>query len=206
MKASVFIIESVGADDEEEGRKKEGRILTDILSLSGKDTKYVYIRTAKELRFVLEQFGKSDLRYLHLSCHGSKNALFTTLDTISFEHFGQLARPYLKGRRIFLSTCEATNERLAKQVIPKSGCYSVIGPAGSIEFGDAAIMWASFYHLMFKTNPNAMKRKVIKEILPRICTTFGVSMRYFASSNVSPFYTKKVFTPRQPQMNPYDSS
>ncbi len=194
MKASVFIVESLTFSDEK-AKRREGRILTDILHLSGKPAEYVYIRTRRELEAVLRRFSRSGMRYLHVSCHGTKDALSTTLDNIPFADFSRLVRPYIRGRRVFLSACEASNRKLAQQIIPGSGCYSLIGPVGDIYFADAAIIWASFYHLMFKRNPEAMKRPVIREILSTICNTFGVSMRYFGSSERSPFYTDRVFRP-----------
>lgn len=194
MKAEVFVIESVDFGDEKENRR-EGQILTGILNLAGKNTAYFYIRTRKELEAVLAKFAESNFRYLHISCHGGTNKIYMTLDDLPLDEFGRIVKPYLKNRRLFLSACEATNKKLAGAVIPHSGCYSLIGPKGDIDFGDAAMVWASFYHIMFQRNSDAMKGSDIRPVLTRICSTFGVSMRYFRSSKKSPFYTSKVFHP-----------
>ena len=144
-KVAVFIIESVRLEDEKEGRREEGRILESILRLSEFPSQYWYIRTERELKTVLKEFGKSGMRYLHLSCHANDELLGLTLNRVPFTRFGELIRPHIDGRRLFLSACEAANTELAKCVIPRSGCNSVIGPSGAIRFDDAAIFWASFY-------------------------------------------------------------
>lgn len=190
---AVFIVESLKLEDEKESRKEEGRILESILRLSEIHSQYWYIRTERELEMVLEEFDTSRMRYLHLSCHANDERLRLTLDRVPFVRFGQLIRPHIDGRRLFLSACEATNRELAQCVIPGSGCNSVIGPAGTIEFGDAAIFWASFYHLVFKLNPDAMQKRDIKAVLPRVCQTFGVEMRYFSKAENAPFFEEQKF-------------
>lgn len=182
--ASVFIIESVGFEDEREGRL-EGDILSQILRLSGKETDYRYIRTKKELKVVLDHFAQSNMRYLHISSHGSESSIATTLDHVPFRELGQLLRPHLKGRRLFISACEAANASLARAVMPRSGCYSIVGPAGEVGFDEAAVMWAAFYHLMFKQNLSAMKGGDIRNVLERLIATFGVPMTYIRHSKSS---------------------
>jgi len=58
----------------------------------------------------------------------------------------------------------------------RSGCYSIVGPAREIGFDEAAVMWASFYHLMFKQNLKAMKSASLEDVLKRLSLTFGVQM------------------------------
>ncbi|MBB1094513.1 hypothetical protein HUU61_24920 [Rhodopseudomonas palustris] len=83
----------------------------------------------------------------------------TTFDDVSFKQLGQMLGPCLENRRVFVSACEKANSKLAKQLLPGSGCYSLIGPARAINFDDAAAFWVSFYHLMFKANERGMGRK-----------------------------------------------
>lgn len=66
----VFIIESLSLHDERNERF-EGRILKQILRLGGKESRYYYIRTRRELEKIVILFGKSGFRYLHISCHGN---------------------------------------------------------------------------------------------------------------------------------------
>jgi hypothetical protein len=148
--AGVFIVESLRIDDEKEGRY-EGRILRDILTLSGKKTEYWYVRTWKELEEeIFQRFWDSGLRYLHISCHGSADTIALTLDNVSFEKFGDGIREYLSERRLFMSACEVVNQQFHDAVFPDSNCYSLIGPDEDIRFDDAVIIWASFYHLMLR--------------------------------------------------------
>jgi hypothetical protein len=188
--ASVFIIESLSFVDEK--RYLEGRVLKQILSLSDKKAKYVYIRTAKELAEVLDQFYDSGFRYLHLSCHGNAKEIALTLDTLTFVELARFMEPILDGRRLFVSACSVVNEDLARAVIPTSGCQSIVGPATDVTFGDAALMWASFYHLVFKTNPDAMDMKTILSALERTRKAFDVSFKYFTSSTKHGFTERRV--------------
>lgn len=180
-KPSVFIIESLSFNDEKNERF-EGKFLSHILKLGGIETEYYYIRTKKELKETLNIFYDSKYRYLHISCHGDKKSFALTLDEISYEEFGDLLEAHLYKKRLFLSACSATNRHLAKIVIPKSNCNSIIGPAADIEFNDAAIIWAAFYHLIFKANGKSMKRADILPILRKLVKTFDVGMNYYSVS------------------------
>jgi hypothetical protein len=182
-RAGIFIIESLDIDDELEGRY-EGRILRDILILSGQKTEYWYIRTWKEMREkMFQRFYDSNLRYLHISCHGSKNSISFTLDTIDYETFGEEAKEYLEDRRLFFSACEVVNADLAKAVLPGSDCYSLVGPSHDIKFDDAVIMWATFYHLMLRDS-QAMKRDRIRTTLKTVKNTFGETFKLFPGEHV----------------------
>ncbi len=186
-KPSVFIIESNNFEDEWDNRK-EGLILTEILRMLGKEPEYRYIRTKKELKEMLYQFGESKMRYLHLACHGSSKNFNLTMDKVPFNEFAEMANPYLKDKRLFISVCRVTNKYLARAVFPNIKCYSIIGPKGDILFSDAAIMWASFYNLIFKKNELAMQRSNIKQVLKSICKTFGVTFRYYSRTNTEPYF------------------
>ncbi len=89
---NVFIMESLTLANERE-ELFEGKFLSQILNLAGKKPIYYYIRTCAELEEILREFDKSDYRYLHFSCHGSKSSLFTTLEDIPFPKFGYCRAP-----------------------------------------------------------------------------------------------------------------
>lgn len=154
-KPSVFIIESNEWKDEEENRR-EGLILSEMLSLSQKPSEYRYIRTIKELTSVLEQFKKSQFRYLHIACHGYSEGFAFTLDDIPFDEFINIVSPSLNYRRLFISACSCVNKTLSIPILTNTNCYSVIGPERDIVFSDSAIIWAAFYSLMFKRNRESM--------------------------------------------------
>jgi hypothetical protein len=105
----VFIIESLGFRDERK-RRFEGQILRDMLTLSGKEVQYWYVRTWKELTDdIFQRFYDSKLRYLHLSCHGNSTHVCLTLDDVPFKEFGEEISNYLPERRLFVSACEVVN-------------------------------------------------------------------------------------------------
>jgi hypothetical protein len=178
----VFIIESLRFEDETEG-DYEGQIISSILRLNRKDSKYFYIRTKKELRTVLEIFSDSSYRYLHISCHANGTEMATTLDMIPFPDLSRILRPHLKHRRLFVSACEMANQQLANHLLPGSDCFSLMGPAETIAFSDAAITWASFYHLMFNHTRDVMKRDILLHYGQQLSTLFGVPLNLYWCSN-----------------------
>jgi hypothetical protein len=173
-KAEVFIIESLTFEDEE--AHCEGQIIAEILRLSGKECAYYYIRTKRELESVLDIFEDSEYRYLHISCHGNKDSLTTTLDPLPFPEFGNMVKPYLKHRRLFISACSSVNDYFASSIMPGSGCYSILGPQKDIRLSDAAILWASFYHVMFAADSEAMRHAVIRTKAQELANIYRVPL------------------------------
>jgi hypothetical protein len=185
-KPEVFIIESLDPDDEGNGRF-EGSMISHILNLHGKKCKYRYVRTKKQFITAIKEFGESKYRYLHISCHADERSMCTTnQDEIKFSELGLILRPYMAKRRLFVSACKMVNENLVKEVIPHSNCNSVIGPNEKVEFSDAAILWSSLYHLMFKYNYQAMQRKQLLKFLKKTSRIFQVDMSYYALSKSEP--------------------
>jgi hypothetical protein len=121
-KPYVFIIESLEFKDEEKGYF-EGEIISKILNLSQIEHKYYYIRTKMEFEYLLEEFVKSNYRYLHISCHGSKKSISMTLEEIKFNDLGLLIGDKLDRKRLFLSSCLSTNENLASVILSISDCF-----------------------------------------------------------------------------------
>ena len=192
-KPEVFIVESLTFSDERNERT-EGRIISQILALSGKQCEYYYIRTKRELQQVLMKFSTSGYRYLHLSCHGNGHSMSTTLDTIGFSEFANIARPYLTDRRLFVSACSMTNDALAKELMPSSGCNSILGPAQDVAFADAAILWASLYHVLFSEDEKRIKRTVLKAKAQEVANVFRVRLCFIGQKASSPkgYVIKKI--------------
>ena len=184
-KPEVFIIESLEFDDEEEERF-EGRILADILRLAGKKPIYYYVRTKRELVAVLDLFERSQYRYLHLSCHGDDESIATTLDdNIGFRELSEIMNPHLERRRLFVSSCDVVNDQLAETLMP-SGCLSITGPTQKVGFAEAAILWASFYHLAFFRSENGWKGKDLKLILEELAPLLAMELAYYGIDSSSP--------------------
>jgi hypothetical protein len=177
-KPQVFIIESLRFN-EEKLNLFEGRVVSQILHLGGKKSSYYYIRTKAEFKKLLSIFHESDYRYLHISCHGSSREMHTTIDAIPFFELGKMLCPVLNHRRLFLSACSMTNKRLAEKILPNSECFSIVGPNKEVDFSDAAILWSSFYHLMFKSNPKAMQHKILEDNVRKVTSMYNVSMNYY---------------------------
>ena len=133
----------------------------------------------------MDLFKKSNYRYLHLSCHGDSESLATTLDVIEFPVLGAMLKPYLKGRRLFVSACDAVNENLVRALMPGSGCESILGPHQEITFDDAAVMWALFYNLMFRDNSARMRSRDIRQILDEVVDLFEVPVAFCDSEKSS---------------------
>jgi hypothetical protein len=182
-KPEVFIIESVNFDNEA-NNQYEGHILSEILALSDKRCKYYYIRTRQELIRILAIFTDSTYRYLHLSCHADETSMGITLNRLSFAEFAALVRQHLNKRRLFLSACSMANMELAKLLIPDSGCYSILGPAAEVAFNDAAILWASLYHVMFAHDAEVMKPAVLRSKAQAVADLFKVQLNYFGRGPV----------------------
>ena len=152
----VFIIESLRSEDREAGRC-EGDFLSHILRLEKKRASYCYIRTEREMKVALEQFAASGFRYLHVSCHGDEDGIELTDGELTVKKLGRLLRPFLRKRRVFFSACGLVRETLAQELLTNTECHSVIGPASELSCGEAAIFWASFYHLMLKKKATGMR-------------------------------------------------
>lgn len=178
-KPEVFIIESLKFDEEEAYR--EGKMLADALRMSLKNPVYRYVRTKIELQHFVDEFEDSDYRYLHVSCHGSKTGISTTLEDLSIEEFANIVGPVLDGKRLFLSTCQASTTKMAKAVFAKGGCTSLAGPVNRINFDDSVVLWTSFYHLMFKADTKQMKREQIKKTISDVASLLGEKVNFYAS-------------------------
>jgi hypothetical protein len=180
----VFIIESLKFINEQSDHY-EGKIISQILNLSGVRCEYYYIRTKKELEEILKEFNKIRYRYLHLSMHGSAKSLTTTLDDLPFGDLSLILQNSLDNKRLFISACSAVNESLADRIFGETNCYSIIGHNKKINISDAAIFWASFYHLMFKKNKNRMMYDDIKPTLKKLAAIHNIPVTYFNASKSS---------------------
>lgn len=162
-KADVYIIESLHEDDD-----REGDVISKTLKMAGKEPIYRYVRTAQELQHFVDDFEDSQYRFLHISCHGSKRGITTTLDHLTTEEFAAIVGPALDGKRLFMSTCLAATIEMAGAVFRAGKATSLAGPKNEIYFDDSVILWTAFYHLMFKTDADKMRRTHIKENLAKV--------------------------------------
>jgi hypothetical protein len=153
-----------------------------MLQLSGSQPEYMYLRTRRELETALALFEASRFRYLHFSCHGRKNGIDLTLDSLRFAELSELLNPLLERKRVFFSSCSVMNDKCAAALLPESGCLSLIGPSKPIYFDRAAIFWSAFYHLMLRDEARSMQRNHLQRTTGMLQFLFGVQMRYFTAA------------------------
>jgi hypothetical protein len=175
----VFIVESLRFEDEQK-KRFEGHILSKTLAMRRKEYQYYYVRTKKELKYVLMKFNESRYRYLHLSCHASKRRMSTTLDKIPFAALAKMLRGNIGQRRLFLSACWMSRTELATAVMPETDFISIMGPDNTIHFADAAVFWASFYHVMFKIDSKRMNNDVLLSTTQALVNIHKLRLKYFA--------------------------
>lgn len=175
----VYIIETLSFSDEEK-ISSEGCMIHQILSLADVKCIYKYVRTIHELKYFVEDFHKSQYRYLHISCHGSEESISTTLDEIPFAELAKILKPrYLDNRRLFLSACLATNEHLANSILNGNKCYSVIGHNEEVRMDAAAIFWSSFYFAMLADDQSKMLRRDVRLVLKQCSLLYHLPVSYF---------------------------
>ena len=194
---AVYILESLRFDDEKHERF-EGRLLLHHLELAGIRAQYFYFRTDIELDVLLDSFRKSGFRYLHLSCHGSHEAVEFTLCELGVEELALRLGSVLDNRRLFLSACRSACDRLAKELFMQApDCYSMIGPAHDVQFQSAAIYWASFYHLLLTGDKTAISRKQVSATAQRLASLFAVPVNCFFSSKTDALGFRRVRFPNR---------
>jgi hypothetical protein len=81
-------------------------------------------------------------------------------------------------------------------VMPSTGCYSLLGPAQDIYFGDAAILWASLYHVMFAHDSSAMTGSILRTKAQAVADMYQLRLNYFGrDASKKRGYVAKKITP-----------
>jgi hypothetical protein len=164
----------------QEDTLREGEIISRTLRLSNKPSSYVYLRSRSELEAFAREFGSSQHRYLHISCHGGDKGFYTTTDSIPAAELAETLARHVGDRRVFVSACLAAESPFARTLLKKQPrCLSVVAPVGTIGFDDAAIFWTAFYHLTFKKNSKAMNNGTIEQIVGQCAELVGEKFRFF---------------------------
>lgn len=190
----VFIIESLDIADEKE-ELFEGEILKRMLKMLDVEVKYVYIRTRNELKYFIDEFEKSDYKYLHISCHGNDEGIGMTLndETISFSQLDDMFSDYGRNKRVFFSSCSVMSSDNIINEMSETQFLSITGPLTDISFQEGAIFWASFYHLMFTADETGMNNEHLKDTLQKLSTTFDVKVSTIIRKKKSRFYNRYCY-------------
>ncbi len=177
-KYGVFIIETLRLEDEK--KRQDGLIIKDILDLCEIPNDYYYIRTSHELIELIKEFENSEFRYLHISCHADSSQLEFTFEALFFYEVAEIIKDSIKGKRVFISACEASNFNFAKSIVSNNGCLSLIGSPNKINFDKSAVFWSSFYHLMKENDERRMGQPEIKEVLQSLVNIHGMPINYYS--------------------------
>jgi hypothetical protein len=80
--------------------------------------------------------------------------------------------------------------------MPNSGCYSILGPDQDIYFNDAAILWASLYHVMFAWDSTAMTGSVLRRKAQAVANMYQIRLNYFGRDrSTKQGYVSKTIIP-----------
>jgi len=175
----TFILESLDHQDEVATRL-DGKVLFEVLKLHGKNPKYYYFRTQRELVEFAKLFRESAYRYLHLSCHGSDEIVKYTFGESSYADFAEIFNTKLHNRRLFVSGCNLGNMNFAKSVFAKNGgMYSVTAPTKKVYFDQSISFWSAFYYMMHAWDSSAMKKKRLEAVLTQLSTIFEMPLAHY---------------------------
>jgi hypothetical protein len=174
------MIESSGPHDIYEGRS-HGENLCRMLRLSGIEVEFrLAVNREQFFRALTELYNRtlqqSPQPVLHLTAHGNNDGIaLTSGEHISWAELGDLLIPINMscGSRLFvaMSTCDGFNGyRMAMRLLLKPYC-TLLGPSQSVSWSDAAIGFATFYHLCGKdvAIPEAVSAMGLASGYPHSC-------------------------------------
>lgn len=177
-KYGVFIIESLRGGDYFDGEN-----LSEILELSKISNVYRKVLSREDFITAINEFNKSNLRYLHISCHADMNGIEINGDDISNSELSVIFKNKINKKRIFLSACKGGNRNIATAVVAKCGCQSVIGTPIDLYFDKAALFWPSFYHVINCADANKMNKNSLSSTLKRCVDLFEIPINYYHGIN-----------------------
>lgn len=184
-KYGVFIVESLRGGDYFDGEN-----LSEILELSEIKNIYREVHDKEDFIKAIDEFKKSNLRYLHLSCHSDMDGIEINGEEISNSELAKLFRNKIKKRRIFLSACKGGNRNMAT-VIAKCGGQSTIGTPINLYFDKAALFWPSFYHVIYGVDDKRMNKRNLSSVLERCVDLFEIPINYYHSINDEPNFLRR---------------
>lgn len=186
--SDVFIIESLHKKDIED--KHDGKKLYTALKLSGKNPKYFQVENQFELKNILEIFKNSRYRFLHISCHASKNTIeLANGEVLFYKDFSNLFKDVFNQHRLFISACELGNEEVMTTLMRDhlGKLHSVIAPNTKFLFNHAYSFWITFYISIFEETQTVITSKLIKEIIQNLTKLLPLSI---AMSTYDPQHKK----------------
>jgi hypothetical protein len=198
----TFILESLDHEDELATRL-DGKLLYEVLKLQGKNPRYYYFRTQRELLEFSTIFRESGYRYLHLSCHGSDEIVRYTFGESNYSDFAKIFEKKLHNRRLFISGCNLGNMNFAKEIFGKNGgMYSITAPTKKVFFDQSISFWSTFYYMMHAWDSSAMKKKRLNQVLTQLATLFEMPLaHYFRDTGQKAAVVEQIFSAKRENLN-----
>ena len=192
----VFIVENLHVQD-----YFDGKILHDILNLSKIKSKYRKVIDKNDFVAAIDEFYRSNLRYIHISCHADMNGIEINRDEITNFQLLKIFKNKIKKRRVFLSACKSGNRNIATAV-QKCGGQSVIGTPIDLSFDKATLFWPAFYHVINSVDSSKMNNKSISDTLKKCVDLFEIPINYYHGINGEPHYLRRYkFRPNKKNVN-----
>ena len=184
-KYGVFIVESLRG-----GNYFDGENLSEILELSKIRNTYREVLDKDDFIKAIDEFKKSNLRYLHISCHSDMDGIEINGEEITNSELVIIFKNKINKRRIFLSACKGGNRNMAT-AIAKCGGQSLIGTPINLYFDKAALFWPSFYHVIYGVDENKMNKRLLSTVLKRCVDLFEIPINYYHRINNEPKYLRR---------------
>lgn len=184
-KYGVFIVENLRGEDFFDGYN-----LHEILNLSKIKSIYREVHDKDDFIESINEFKKSDYRYLHISCHSDTDGIEINGDEISNLELSKIFKNKINKKRIFLSACKGGNRNIATAVI-RCGGQSVIGTPINLYFDKAALFWPSFYHVINCVDDSKMNKQNISSTLKKCVDLFEIPINYYHGIKAEPKYLRR---------------
>ena len=182
MKNEIVILESRSAADIYDDRY-EGKTLQKILELQEIGSIFFETIDIEHLKKAIEYAEEKSVSHLHISAHGNSDGFSLTDGSfITWEKFDEIAWPMLRGKVICFSSCSVGKGVENIFDFHKSFCNMIIAPTRDIEWGEALVSFAAFYHRAKKQTGIYQDVRVLNSIIG------AGSFKYIESSVSSKVY------------------
>ena len=179
--ADVFIIEALKSEDYARNLA-DGKHLENQLNLLGFHPIYRRALSKDDFVCAVNEFTRSNYRFLHISCHGDmENVFIYDKDVLTYDEMATILKPNIKNARLTFSACNLGNKDFMMKLFRTKGeLHSVLAPCEETFFDKASIFWNSFYTLLFRSAREASKSNskvsisndMIEEIVLQLCIAF----------------------------------
>lgn len=168
-----YIVESMPAND-----INDGKIFHDALKAAGFKPVYKPVKNVNEFEDALVKFSESSYRYLFISAHGTPEKIALIEENFFAEDLASM-KINLKGRRIFLSTCEGGSTLFGRHFIKKNA-YSVIGAPDKLAQIVAVGMWTTMVIVFNRSNGETLNFAELNTALKLLVKVYQIELHYYS--------------------------